>query len=54
MEVRGQEYTLGLGYTFKQLRAPFQDKRKRNAIKSDLKLRADFSIRENISLTRGA
>ena len=52
MEVRGQEYTLGLGYTFKQLRAPFQDKKKRNAIKSDFKIRADFSIRENISLTR--
>jgi cell surface protein SprA len=52
MEIRGQEFTLGLGYTFKQLRAPFQDKRKRNAIKSDFKVRADFSLRSNISITR--
>jgi cell surface protein SprA len=52
MEIRGQELTLGLGYTFKQLRAPFQDKRKRNAIKSDLKVRADFSIRKSLSITR--
>ncbi len=52
MEVRGQELTVGLGYTFKQLRAPFQAKTNRNAIKSDFKVRADFSIRKNISITR--
>ncbi|UTW68142.1 cell surface protein SprA [bacterium SCSIO 12643] len=52
MEVRGQEFTLGLGYTFKQLRAPFQPKTKRKAIKSDFKVRADFSLRKNLSITR--
>jgi cell surface protein SprA len=52
MEVRGQEFTVGLGYTFKQLRAPFQSKTNRKAIKSDFKVRADFSIRKNISITR--
>lgn len=52
MEVRGQEFTVGLGYTFKQLRAPFQPKTKRKAIKSDFKVRADFSLRKNLSITR--
>lgn len=52
MEIRGQEFTLGLGYTFKQLRAPFQSKLNRKAIKSDFKVRADFSIRKNLSITR--
>ena len=52
MEIRGQEFTLGLGYTFKQLRVPFQNKKNRKAIKSDFKVRADFSIRKNLSITR--
>ena len=52
MEVRGQEFTVGLGYTFKQLRAPFQSKTNRKAIKSDFKVRADFSLRKNLSITR--
>lgn len=52
MEVRGNELTLGLGYTFKQLRAPFQAKTNRKAIKSDFKVRGDFSIRRNLSITR--
>ncbi len=52
MEIRGQELTIGLGYTFKQIRAPFQPKTKRNAIKSDFKVRADFSLRKSISITR--
>ncbi|MGB1002723.1 MAG: cell surface protein SprA [Salibacteraceae bacterium] len=52
MEVRGNEFTLGLGYTFKQLKAPFQSKVKRKTLKSDFKVRGDFSIRKNLSITR--
>lgn len=52
LEIRGQEVTVGLGYTFKQLKAPFQPKTKRRAIKSDFKVRGDFSLRKNISITR--
>jgi cell surface protein SprA len=52
MEMRGKEFTIGLGYTFKQIRAPFQAPTKRNAITSDFKVRGDISLRENISLTR--
>ena len=52
MEIRGQEFTFGLGYTFRQLRAPFQSKLNRNAIKSDFKVRGDFSLRKNLSITR--
>ena len=52
MEIRGQELTIGLGYTFKQLKAPFQSKTNRKAIKSDFKVRGDFSLRNNLSITR--
>jgi cell surface protein SprA len=52
MEIRGNEVTVGLGYTFKQIRAPFQGKKKKNAITSDFKVRADFSLRKNVSVTR--
>lgn len=51
-EAQGQEITVGMGYTFKQLRAPFQNKANRNAIKSDFKIRADFSLRDNIMVIR--
>ncbi len=52
LEIRGEELTIGLGYTFKKLRAPFQPKTKRRAIKSDFKVRGDFSIRKSLSITR--
>ena len=52
MEIRGEEITVGLGYTFKKLRAPFQAKTKRKAITSDFKVRGDFSLRKNLSITR--
>jgi cell surface protein SprA len=41
-----------LGYTFKNLRAPFQHKAKRKAIASDFKVRADFSLRNSLNITR--
>ena len=52
MEIRGNEVSLGVGYTFKQIKAPFQGRKKSNVIKSDFKVRADFSIRKNVSITR--
>ena len=51
-EVRGNEYVIGLGYNFKQIPLPFTLKSKRNKIQSDLRTRADFSIRDNYTVLR--
>jgi len=51
-EVRGNEYVVGLGYNFKQIPLPFTLKSKRNKIQSDLRTRADFSIRDNYTVLR--
>ena len=51
-EVRGNEYVVGLGYNFKQIPLPFTVKSKRNKIQSDLRTRADFSIRDNYTVLR--
>ena len=44
------EYIVGTGYTLKQLKMPFTVRG--NAIKSDLTLRCDFSIRNSKTLIR--
>jgi cell surface protein SprA len=49
-EIRGQEYVMGLGYIFKQVKLPVKVGGKNP--KSDLTLRADLSIRDNMMLTR--
>jgi cell surface protein SprA len=51
-ETRGQEYTVGLGYTFDQIKIPFTLPSKQDKIKSDLRTRADFSIRNNYTILR--
>lgn len=49
-EIKGEEYVAGLGYTFKQVTLPFEIGGKKP--KSDLTLRADLSIRDNLMITR--
>ncbi len=49
-EVKSQEYTIGAGYSFKDVVMPF--KVLGNKLKSDLKLRADVSIRDNKTYIR--
>ena len=51
-ESRSNELVVGLGYTFEQVPLPFQRPSKRNKIKSDLRLRGDVSIRDNITIIR--
>ncbi len=49
MELRSLEYVLGGGYTFKNVTFPFEFKPGKK-IKNDLKVRADFSVRDNITV----
>lgn len=52
-EVRGVEYVVGVGYTFKNVKLPFQKKKKsKTKISSNLKTRCDFSIRDNATILR--
>lgn len=51
-EVKGMEYVIGLGYTFKKLKLPFQKSKKKSKIQSDLRTRCDFSIRDNFTVQR--
>lgn len=49
-EVKGQEYIVGLGYTFKNMKFPIEIGGKKP--ESDLTLRADLSIRDNLMVIR--
>lgn len=49
-EIGNMEYIIGTGYTLKQLKMPFTIRG--NAIKSDLTLRCDFSVRNSKTLIR--
>jgi cell surface protein SprA len=49
METRSIEYILGTGYTFKNVPFPIEFKPGQK-IKSDFKMRADFSIRDNATI----
>jgi cell surface protein SprA len=49
-EVRGQEYVMGLGYIIKKVKFPVKVGGKNP--ESDLTLRADLSIRDNLMVTR--
>lgn len=51
-EIQGKEYTLGLGYRFKDLRIRSQLAGPRQIIVSDLNMRADVSIRDNKTIIR--
>jgi len=51
-EIKGDEYTLGLGYRIKDLRFVTKFEGKKKVLKSDLNFRADFSLRENETILR--
>ncbi len=46
-EDSGSEYIIGFGYILKDLKLNFRFRGKENKIKSDLNIRADFSLRDN-------
>lgn len=47
-EVKGNEWSIGSGYTFRQVRVPFIKRR----IQSDIDTRIDFSLRNNNTIIR--
>ena len=51
-EVRGNELVIGAGYRFKDVELPFKTGKKRAPLKSDLNLKADFSMRSNTTIIR--
>ena len=51
-EVKGNEYVAGLGYRIQDVRLLFNTGLEDQNIKSDLDLRADFSLRENRTIIR--
>ena len=51
-EIQGKEYTLGLGYRFKDLRIRSALAGPKQIIKSDLNMRADISVRDNKTIIR--
>ena len=51
-EMRGKEYIVGVGYRFKNVNMRFKFDGKNNSIKGDLNLRADFSLRDDITVIR--
>lgn len=53
-EVNGKELVFGTGYRWKnlELKNPFKKGKTRKSIKSDLNLKADFSIRQNLTVIR--
>ncbi|WP_423242472.1 cell surface protein SprA [Zhouia spongiae] len=51
-EMSGNEYILGLGYRIKDLRFVTNIGGKRTTLKSDLNIKADLSLRDNITIIR--
>ncbi|MFK7834244.1 MAG: cell surface protein SprA [Winogradskyella sp.] len=51
-EIQGEEYTLGLGYRFKDLRIRSKLAGPKQIIVSDLNMRADISVRDNKTIIR--
>nr|WP_299341681.1 cell surface protein SprA [Allomuricauda sp.] len=51
-EINGQEYTVGLGYRFKDVKFVTNIGGERTRLKGDLNLKADFSLRDNITIIR--
>lgn len=51
-EINGQEYTLGLGYRFKDVKFVTNIGGERTRLKGDLNIRADLSLRDNITIIR--
>lgn len=53
-EVNSKEYVFGTGYRWKslELKNPFKKGKNKKSIKSDLNLKVDFSIRQNLTVIR--
>lgn len=51
-EVTGNEYIVGLGYRFKDVRIDTRIAGKKTTLKGDLNLKADLSLRDNITIIR--
>ncbi|MEM9000685.1 MAG: cell surface protein SprA [Bacteroidota bacterium] len=51
-EINGEEYTLGLGYRFKDVKFVTNIGGEKTRLKGDLNLKADFSIRDNVTIIR--
>lgn len=53
-EVASKEFVIGTGYRWKDLvlKNPFKRSKDKKGVKSDLNLRMDFSIRENLTMIR--
>ena len=51
-EINGREYTLGLGYRFKDVKFVTNIGGERTRLKGDLNIRADLSLRDNITIIR--
>jgi len=51
-EIRGKEYVIGVGYRFKDLQLRIKNGSSNTIYKGDLNLKADFSIRDNLTVIR--
>ncbi len=51
-EITGKEYTLGLGYRFKDVRFNTNFGGKKTTLKGDMNVRADLSLRDNVTVIR--
>jgi len=51
-EVRGDEYIVGLGYRFKDVKLPIKIGKKKKKLQSDVNIKADFSVRSNTTIIR--
>ena len=51
-EINGKEYTLGLGYRFKDVKFVTNIGGQKTRLKGDLNLKADLSLRDNITIIR--
>ncbi|MCX2719035.1 cell surface protein SprA [Lentiprolixibacter aurantiacus] len=51
-EINGKEYTLGLGYRFKDVKLVTNFGGEKQRLKGDLNLKADISLRDNITIIR--
>jgi cell surface protein SprA len=51
-DIRGTEYVVGIGYVFKDVKMKTSFTGKQQTLKGDINLRADISLRDNITLIR--
>ncbi|GAB1308142.1 cell surface protein SprA [Urechidicola sp. KH5] len=51
-EIEGQEFIVGAGYRFKNVKLRFKFDQKNQTVNGDVNLRLDFSLRDNLTLIR--